>query len=210
MTRLVGIGSPPKLDTAPPLPHAPRAPDAHRGGKLGGTGMKVGFIGVGNMGGPMCRNIIRNTNHEVVVFDLSPDAITACTELGASAGTSVADVAARCEVVITSLPLPRVVEEVALGAGGIAANAKPGTVYHRSVHQRPRHRAPPGRRHAGQGHRDAGGAGLRRHRARQGRHHRHHGRRRRGGVRGATAAAEVVQRRGDPSGRDRLSAPPPS
>ena len=33
--------------------------------------MKVGFIGVGNMGGPMCRNIIRNTNHDVVVFDLN-------------------------------------------------------------------------------------------------------------------------------------------
>ena len=32
--------------------------------------MKVGFIGVCNMGGPMCRNIIENTNHEVVVFDL--------------------------------------------------------------------------------------------------------------------------------------------
>ena len=91
--------------------------------------MKVGFIGVGNMGGPMCRNIIRNTNHEVVVFDLSPDAMAACTEPGASAGKSVADVAASCEVVITSLPLPRVVEDVALGAGGIAANAKPGTVY---------------------------------------------------------------------------------
>jgi 6-phosphogluconate dehydrogenase (decarboxylating) len=37
--------------------------------------MKVGFIGVGNMGGPMCRNIIRNTNHEVIVFDLSPGAV---------------------------------------------------------------------------------------------------------------------------------------
>ncbi|MEA2790681.1 MAG: binding domain of 6-phosphogluconate dehydrogenase, partial [Acetobacteraceae bacterium] len=46
--------------------------------------MKVGFIGVGNMGGPMCRNIIRNTNHEVMVFDLSPDALKACTDLGAS------------------------------------------------------------------------------------------------------------------------------
>ena len=48
--------------------------------------MKVGFIGVGNMGGPMCRNIIRNTNHEVVVFDLNADAVKACTDLGASAG----------------------------------------------------------------------------------------------------------------------------
>ena len=91
--------------------------------------MKVGFIGVGNMGGPMCRNIIRNTNHEVVVFDLSPDAVKACTDLGASSATSVADVASRCDVVITSLPIPRIVEEVTLGAGGIAENAKPGTVF---------------------------------------------------------------------------------
>jgi len=91
--------------------------------------MKVGFIGVGNMGGPMCRNIIRNTNHEVIVFDLSPDAVKGCTDLGASSGSSVADVAARCDVVVTSLPIPRVVEEVTLGAGGIAENAKPGTVF---------------------------------------------------------------------------------
>ena len=91
--------------------------------------MKIGFIGVGNMGGPMCRNIIRNTNHEVVVFDVNPDAVKACTDLGASSGGSVADVAARCDVVITSLPLPRIVEDVTLGANGIAANAKPGTVF---------------------------------------------------------------------------------
>ena len=46
--------------------------------------MKVGFIGVGNMGGPMCRNIIRNTNHEVVVFDLNAEALKACGVNGAS------------------------------------------------------------------------------------------------------------------------------
>ena len=91
--------------------------------------MKVGFIGVGNMGGPMCRNIIRNTNHEVVVFDLSPDAVKACTDLGASSSTSIADVAGLCDVVITSLPLPRIVEDVTLGAGGIAEHAKPGTTF---------------------------------------------------------------------------------
>ena len=88
--------------------------------------MKVGFIGVGNMGGPMCRNIIKNTNQEVIVFDLNPDAVKACTDLGASAGGSVADVAGRCDVVITSLPMPKHVEAV---AAEIAANAKPGTVY---------------------------------------------------------------------------------
>jgi 3-hydroxyisobutyrate dehydrogenase-like beta-hydroxyacid dehydrogenase len=91
--------------------------------------MKVGFIGVGNMGGPMCRNIIRNTNHDVVVFDLNPAAIKPCTDLGAAAATSVAQVAAACDVVFTSLPMPRNVEEVALGAGGIAETARAGTVY---------------------------------------------------------------------------------
>ncbi len=91
--------------------------------------MKVGFIGVGNMGGPMCRKIIRNTNHGVVVFDLDAGAMQACTGLGASAGISVADVAARCDVVITSLPLPRIVEAVALGPDGIAAHARAGTVF---------------------------------------------------------------------------------
>jgi 3-hydroxyisobutyrate dehydrogenase-like beta-hydroxyacid dehydrogenase len=88
--------------------------------------MKVGFIGVGNMGGPMCHNIIRNTNHDVVVFDLNPAAIQGCTMLGAKAGSSVAQVAADCDVVFTSLPMPRNVEEV---AADIASHAKTGTVY---------------------------------------------------------------------------------
>ena len=91
--------------------------------------MKVGFIGVGNMGGPMCRNIIRNTNHEVIVFDLSASALKECTDLGASAAASVADLASRCDVVITSLPIPRIVEDVALGPDGVARNARPGTVF---------------------------------------------------------------------------------
>jgi 2-hydroxy-3-oxopropionate reductase len=88
--------------------------------------MKVGFIGVGNMGGPMCRNIIRNTNHDVVVFDLSAAAMKACIDLGATTGSSVAQIASTCDVVFTSLPIPRIVEEV---AAEIAANARPGTVY---------------------------------------------------------------------------------
>ncbi len=91
--------------------------------------MKVGFVGVGNMGGPMCRNIIRNTNHEVTVFDLNPAAMRACTELGAAPGAGVAEVAGACDVVLTSLPMPRHVEEVALGPGGIAESARPGMVY---------------------------------------------------------------------------------
>ena len=88
--------------------------------------MKIGFVGLGNMGGPMCRNIIRNTNHEVVVFDLNPAAMAACT--GAIAGASAAAVAAACDVVLISLPLPAVVEAAVLGADGVAAHMRPGTV----------------------------------------------------------------------------------
>lgn len=88
--------------------------------------MKIGFVGVGNMGGPMCRNIIRNTNHQVTVFDLNAAAMEAC--VGAGVGTSVAQVSIESDVVFTSLPMPKHVEEVALGPGGIGQNARAGTV----------------------------------------------------------------------------------
>jgi 3-hydroxyisobutyrate dehydrogenase-like beta-hydroxyacid dehydrogenase len=89
--------------------------------------MKIGFIGVGNMGGPMCRNIIKNTNHQMVVFDLDAKAMAACA--GAAAGASVAAVAGACDVVFTSLPMPAVVEAVVLGADGVAAHMRAGTVF---------------------------------------------------------------------------------
>ena len=89
--------------------------------------MKIGFIGVGNMGGPMCRNIIRNTNHQVVVHDLDPAAVARCTALGAGSAPSIAALAG-CDVVFTSLPLPEVVERVIAGPGGLAETARPGTV----------------------------------------------------------------------------------
>ncbi len=90
--------------------------------------MKIGFIGVGAMGGPMSRNIVSKTNHEVTVFDLNPAAMEACIKAGAKRGASVADVAANSEVVMMSLPTPKHVEAVIAGPGGVAENAKPGTV----------------------------------------------------------------------------------
>ena len=90
--------------------------------------MKVGFIGLGHMGGPMCRNIIKG-GHEVVVHDLSEAAVQACVEIGGVAGGSVANTAAGADVVMTSLPMPKDVEAVALGPDGIIANAKAGTIY---------------------------------------------------------------------------------
>ena len=90
--------------------------------------MKVGFIGLGHMGGPMCRNIIKG-GHEVVVHDLSEAAVQACVDVGGTAGGSIANVAGQVEVVMTSLPMPGDVEAVALGPGGIGENAKAGTIY---------------------------------------------------------------------------------
>ena len=89
--------------------------------------MKIGFIGVGNMGGPMCRNIIKNTNHQVVVHDLDPAAVARCTALGATAVASIAALAG-CDVVFTSLALPSIVEAVIAGPGGLAETAAAGTV----------------------------------------------------------------------------------
>ena len=88
--------------------------------------MKVGFIGVGSMGGPMSRNIVAKTNHEVVVFDLNPKAIEACVAAGAKRASGIAEIASGCDVVMLSLPTPRHVEQVVLGADGVGAHAKAG------------------------------------------------------------------------------------
>jgi 3-hydroxyisobutyrate dehydrogenase-like beta-hydroxyacid dehydrogenase len=87
----------------------------------------LGFIGLGNMGNPMCRNLLK-AKHKVLVFDISKSSIEACTAAGATAAQSVKDLAANANVIFVSLPTPAHVEQVALGVGGIADNAPPGTV----------------------------------------------------------------------------------
>jgi 3-hydroxyisobutyrate dehydrogenase-like beta-hydroxyacid dehydrogenase len=89
--------------------------------------VKVGFIGVGNMGGPMARNIVSKTNHEVIVFDPNAAAVDACVKAGAKRAAGIADIASSCDIVLMSLPTPKHVEQVVLGEGGVAANAKSGT-----------------------------------------------------------------------------------
>ena len=90
--------------------------------------MKVGFIGLGHMGGPMCRNIIQG-GHEVRVHDLSDAAVQTCVAVGGMAAGSVAGAVSGSEVVMTSLPMPKDVEAVALGPDGILENAVAGAIY---------------------------------------------------------------------------------
>jgi 3-hydroxyisobutyrate dehydrogenase len=88
---------------------------------------RVGFIGVGNMGGRMGARIIE-AGDALSAFDLDPDKVAALVELGATAAPSVAALAESSEFVLLSLPDSHAVEATVRGLGGIAANASPGTV----------------------------------------------------------------------------------
>ncbi len=89
--------------------------------------MKVGFIGLGIMGKPMCKNLIK-AGHELMVYDLNRDAVKEVAEAGASAADSVAGVTARSGVVITMLPNSPHVREVVMGKGGVLESACEGLI----------------------------------------------------------------------------------
>jgi len=78
----------------------------------------IGFVGLGQMGGPMSRRLLA-ARHQLVVHDARAEAMDALVAEGAEAAGSPAEVAARAGVVLVSLPTPEVVREVALGADGL-------------------------------------------------------------------------------------------
>ena len=80
--------------------------------------MNIGFIGLGNMGGGMAANVLR-AGHDLTVHDLRREAATPLLESGASWADTPAELAAACDITLTSLPGPREVEAIALGADGI-------------------------------------------------------------------------------------------
>jgi 3-hydroxyisobutyrate dehydrogenase-like beta-hydroxyacid dehydrogenase len=89
---------------------------------------RVGFIGLGTMGGPMASNLAR-AGKSPVIFDASAAATAAIAKLpGVTIAKSAADVAAQSAVVFTALPNDTIVRNVYLGVDGIAAGAKPGLV----------------------------------------------------------------------------------
>ncbi len=90
--------------------------------------MKVGFIGLGIMGKPMSRNLIK-AGHQVVVYDIVPESVAAMATAGASAGKSAKDVAARSDITITMVPDGPEVEAAILGPEGALEGAKPGAIF---------------------------------------------------------------------------------
>ncbi len=87
---------------------------------------RIGFVGLGNMGGPMVRNLIK-AGHSVKVFDLSQEAINYAVQSGAQAASSARNAAGGVEFAITMLPEGAHVRDVIMN-DGVIAGADPGTV----------------------------------------------------------------------------------
>ena len=88
---------------------------------------RIGFIGVGNMGGPMSANLAK-AQHQVRAFDLSADAVKAAEAAGATAAATVAEAVRDAEIVVTMLPAGAHVRAVYMGEDGIFQNAAPGAL----------------------------------------------------------------------------------
>lgn len=87
----------------------------------------VGFIGLGNMGGPMAINLAK-AGHRVLGFDMSKAAIDALVAEGGEAAADVAQLAAEADVIVSMLPAGKHVRQVYMGEGGILDSAKAGTL----------------------------------------------------------------------------------
>lgn len=92
------------------------------------NGIKVGWIGTGNMGSPMSRCLVGG-GASVAVFDPASDNMAACVAAGARAGTSNHDVAADADIVLSMIPDDDVLRIVALGDKGVLAAMQPGAIY---------------------------------------------------------------------------------
>lgn len=88
----------------------------------------IGFIGLGNMGGPMARNLVK-AGHRLKVFDLSEKAVAGLVDAGAEKAATAADAARDVEIVVTMLPAGEHVRAVYLGTDGLLAAARKGTLF---------------------------------------------------------------------------------
>ncbi len=88
--------------------------------------MKIGFVGLGHMGAPMCRNLRRH-GHELRIYDVVPDRMRKVVGEGCTAATSAADCARGADVFVTMLPSSPHVRSVYATEYGVLADIAPGT-----------------------------------------------------------------------------------
>lgn len=89
---------------------------------------RIGFIGLGNMGGPMAKNIVK-AGYPLTVLDLSKELTLALSKEGAHTAASPKDVGEASDIILTSLPSPEASETVWLGRGGVLEGAKPKSIF---------------------------------------------------------------------------------
>ena len=90
--------------------------------------LKIGFIGLGIMGKPMSKNLIK-AGHELTVFDIVEPAVKELEAMGAKIAHSSREVAAKSDLIITMLPDSPDVEKAAFGAEGVFEGIRSGSTY---------------------------------------------------------------------------------
>lgn len=88
---------------------------------------KIGFIGLGAMGKPMAKNLLK-ANFSLVVYDVRKEPVEELSQMGAAPANSPKEVGESCDVVITSLPTPSAVVEVILGEEGVLKGMREGGI----------------------------------------------------------------------------------
>lgn len=89
--------------------------------------MKIGFIGLGIMGKPMAKNLLK-AGHEVIGFDINKDSVQELVDAGGKAGASSKEIAAECRTIVTMLPNSPHVKAAVCGEGGVLEGAAAGTI----------------------------------------------------------------------------------
>lgn len=89
--------------------------------------MKIGFIGLGIMGKPMSKNLLK-AGYNLVVFDVVKEAVKEVVEAGAEEGLSAKDVTEKSDIIITMLPNSPHVKTVIMGANGVLEGARAGQI----------------------------------------------------------------------------------
>ena len=87
----------------------------------------IGFIGLGIMGKPMAKNLLK-AGHKLVVYDIMPAGADEVVAAGAARGSSPKDVASQADIVITMVPDGPEVEQAVLGPNGVLEGARKGTI----------------------------------------------------------------------------------
>ncbi len=89
--------------------------------------MNIGFIGLGIMGKPMAKNLLK-AGYQLVVYDILDAPVEELVAAGATAGASPKDVASQCDLIVTMLPNSPHVKQAVLGKNGVIEGVKPGSL----------------------------------------------------------------------------------